>query len=403
MNNINNPINIRIEFQDHVEYVNIDDNLAEIYKTKFVVNDIFLNKNELKKIEHKKNNEIIDDKKIDKIISKLKFANEELKNSSLEIKEIRSFFIKNPQCMDFILNNYLHYRIDDSYLDRGISPKIVKDSQGQLRLFFPINNGKVEEPKIDWIEWNQIPLEKGKIKGWTYGPFGFENYAEDKFLSLRPIKIIPRPQQESATPRIELVSSYPQNGFNPLAWYGHSWIRFKIPILDKEGKDTNQDWIYSIGYRLQPLHSTLNTPDIHEFLDRPKVYTTVSIDMEKFEEIKVLIEQIQAKINGIEISDQKVIDLAYQIQYGTCANFATLMFNKAVSEEFQIGDVRSDVIQMVFSTSISNYIADVSKPFSKYPLLNHGVRLINLITQGIMPSSNLIQTQESVLKTNAKQ
>lgn len=326
--------------------------------------------------------------KISPIISNLRLDNASNSNNVNEgptREEIRHFFNNNPQCMNFILQNHLHYRIDNTYLDRGISPKIVKNSDGDLDFYLPVNKGTLSKEEVVWVKWSEIPMEQGKIKDMTFGPFGFENYSEDKFIIIRPIKIIPRSDEEAAEPRIELVSSHPVATNNPLASYGHSWIRFKLPVVDENGKPTSQDWIYSVGYRLQPIHSTLNTPDIHEFLNRPKTYTTVPIDIKKFEELKKFIELIQVKIRGLKIDDPEITDLANQIKNGTCANFAQILFNKAVPQEHQIGDIRGDNIQKIFSQSVADYVAEVTKPYSEYPILGQGLRAINMIMGAAWP------------------
>lgn len=262
-------------------------------------------------------------KQIDRYETIVKIA----KKLNLPIKVL----VENDALVSFICNNHLHYRIDKSYIERAFGPRMI---DGQV--LFPLNTGSSFNSKnVRWVSHTEIPVNKsGKVQ-YTYGPFGFESYHCETSAEIRPIKLQKRAGNvTSSSIRLELVTSVPN--YNPFkilkGSLGHGWIRVYQPELDERGKDTGRDFVYSIGYFLR---GSLKTPDPTEFVPGIKLVTTQKeIPQETWDELKILIEDIQRNLQGEKIENEEAILVTQQIKGGSCCNFSTEIFRRGTGQKF---------------------------------------------------------------------
>lgn len=234
--------------------------------------------------------------------------------------------VENESLVGFINNNHLHNRIDNSYIERAFGPRLL---DGQV--LFPLNTGSsfISED-VRWVPHTEIPTDKkGKIQ-YTYGPFGFEPYNSDSATELRPIKLQKRPDNIiSSSIRLELVTSTPT--YNPLRIHqgslGHGWIRVYQLEINAQGEDTGKDFMYSFGYY---MGKCLKTPDPADFVPGKKLVTnSVEITPEKWAEMKIYLETVQAGLKGKKMTDPMIKRDVRNIHFGTCCNFSTTVFKRA--------------------------------------------------------------------------
>lgn len=246
-----------------------------------------------------------------------------------------NYLLNHPDATKFIETNILNYRIDRSYIDRGIGPKLVKDE-----LYFPVNKGTAYNPDVVWTLWSDLPVDKHhKLKD-AFGPFGFEpGVHATKPDKLFPIKLVDTPKEIQFNPGQVVVEMATSKTEKNLAGFvhkilkggpGHSWIRVYEQQLDDSNKPTGKCFMYSFGVRTGLYH--LCSPDVREFKNDVKFSAYLPLDKQKWESLKTNVEELQAaflhKKEPTELP--QILALAHHsLMNGTCVNFALYVFNHA--------------------------------------------------------------------------
>ncbi|MBA3814992.1 MAG: hypothetical protein H0X29_00410 [Parachlamydiaceae bacterium] len=248
---------------------------------------------------------------------------------SKKLKLPLKILVENQSLVNFIVNNHLQNRIDNTYVERGFGPRVI---DGQI--LFPLNTGSSFNPSdVSWVPHSKIPTDKkGKVQ-YTYGPFGFEPYHSDAAVDLRPIKLQKRTADLPPSIRLELVTSKPTYNLSKLTQgaLGHGWIRVYQPEVNEQGEDTGKDFVYSVGYFIR---GCLKTPDLTEFVPGLKLITTQKeISSEKWSELKSFIEDIQRNLKGEKTENEEALKVTERIKGGTCCNFSTEIFQRGTGKK----------------------------------------------------------------------
>ena len=247
-----------------------------------------------------------------------------------KLKISDKFLAEHPDIRKFLHDNIIMYRVDVTYIDRGYGPKVEND-----QLFFPVNRGTAFKPNVQWIPWNEIPVDHHKKVKWGYGPFGFEDvhpHIPDKIL---PIKLVDTPEHVKIGKNQVLMEIVTSKGEKTLYGFiqkllkggpGHSWIRTYHPQMDETGKPTGKSLMYSFGVGTGN-HRVLS-PDVREFKGDESFTARLVMDQGEWEEIRKTVEQLQQAFLYKDIPDA-ILPLYTDIKRGTCVNFALYVFGRA--------------------------------------------------------------------------
>lgn len=266
-------------------------------------------------------------------ISKQITGFESAKKISKNLNISEEILIEDRSLMNFIIQNHLHNRIDETYIQRGFGPRVENG-----KVLFPVNNGSsYNSNDVQWMHWDTIPVDrKGKIT-LGFGPFGFEKINPETPREVHPIKLVNMGMDDAPADKVivELVTSLPANSLVLMAKKvfrggpGHSWIRVYEPKISEDGEYNGERFMSSFGVRT-PSHK-IYSPDIREFMSDKKHCARVEISKENWLKLKEEIETIQQAFLTRQMSAET--RKTYEsFRSGTCVNFASYIFFKAYTQ-----------------------------------------------------------------------
>ncbi len=323
--------------------------------------------------------------------------------AALKIDE--RFFISHPDAFKFIQDNVLMYRIDGSYVERGMGPKIDED----LDLVFPVNHGTHLEPHVVWTRWQDIPVDSHNKVKWGYGPFGFEPGVHPITpAKITPIRLVDMPPDVEIKPGQALMEIVTSKGEKTLAGFiqkimkggpGHSWIRVYEPELDRNGRPTGKCFQYSFGAGIGTKQPRMFSPDVREFKGDKTFTARVMMQSDTWSSVKQSVENLQQAYLKHAFVDKNTHQVYEELKEGTCVNFALYTFGLAYKEAY--GKALNVDGNTVWQTHIFIPLKNISKESGLSSLLSRVVpvaasRLTSVLMEGYMPWVLIDQLEKRV-------